>query len=34
MKESTPTVPIPASFLLFGSGLLGLFGLKRKNVAE
>jgi len=24
-------VPIPASFLLFGTGLLGLFGLKRKN---
>jgi hypothetical protein len=25
-------VPIPASFLIFGSSLFGLFGLKRKNV--
>ena len=24
-------VPVPASFLLFGSGLLGLFGIRRKN---
>jgi hypothetical protein len=26
-----PVVPIPAGFLLFGSGLLGLMGLRRKN---
>ena len=28
-SETTPT-PIPAAFLLFGSGLIGLFGMKRK----
>ncbi|SPF31240.1 conserved exported hypothetical protein [Syntrophobacter sp. SbD1] len=27
-----PTTPIPASVLLFGSGLLGLIGIRRKNV--
>jgi len=28
---SAATVPLPASVLLFGSGLLGLFGIRRKN---
>jgi hypothetical protein len=28
---TNPAVPIPASVLLLGSGLLGLFGIKRKN---
>lgn len=28
---ATNPVPVPASLLLFGSGLLGLFGIRRKN---
>jgi hypothetical protein len=31
MDSNPAAVPIPASFLLFGSGILGMFGLKRKN---
>jgi len=30
LNPETSTVPIPASLLLFGSGLLGLFGIRRK----
>ena len=31
VAESTAATPIPASILLFGSGLLGLVGLKKKG---
>jgi len=31
--QNAPTTPIPAAAYLFGSGLLGLFGLRRKMVA-
>jgi hypothetical protein len=33
LDANASTVPIPAAFLLFGSGLLGLIGLKRKQIA-
>jgi len=31
--EGAPTTPIPAAVYLFGSGLLGMFGLRRKMAA-
>ncbi len=31
--ELNPTVPVPAAAYLFGSGLLGLVGIRRKNAA-
>lgn len=32
--ESIATVPIPAPFILFGSGVLSLFGLRRKRTIK
>jgi hypothetical protein len=32
INPNTPSTPIPPSFFLMGSGLLGMFGLRRKRV--
>jgi hypothetical protein len=33
LKVGGPTVPLPAAVWLFGSGLLGLFGVGRRRAA-